>query len=108
MTQSASLRIYSTLSAVEQDLILEFVTSSGSLKALAESHGVSYPTIRARLDRLIARIEELSSPIEPDKLAHKLADLVEAGQILPQAARDILDEHRRILQRAVNAQESSS
>ena len=34
-----------------------FVCASGSLKKVALDYGVSYPTIRSRLDRLIAKVE---------------------------------------------------
>ena len=34
-----------------------FVLASGSLKELAQSYGISYPTVRLRLDRLIAKIQ---------------------------------------------------
>lgn len=38
-----------------------FVLGSGSLKAVAATYGVSYPTVRIRLDRLIAKIEVLAN-----------------------------------------------
>src|SRR4051795_5216488 len=43
----------------EEDLafLKRFVLASGSLKELAEAYGISYPTVRLRLDRLIAKIE---------------------------------------------------
>ena len=43
----------------EEDLsfIKRFLLSSGSLKEMASQYGVSYPTVRLRLDRLIQRIE---------------------------------------------------
>ncbi len=43
----------------EEDLafVKRFILASGSLKALAEAYGISYPTIRLRLDRLIAKIQ---------------------------------------------------
>lgn len=43
----------------EEDLefIRKFVLSSGSLKEMAREYGVSYPTIRLRLDRLIQTIQ---------------------------------------------------
>lgn len=45
-----------------QRFIEIFVLASGSLKEIAAQTGVSYPTVRARLDRIIAdlrlRIEE--------------------------------------------------
>ncbi len=41
----------------ELAFVRRFVMASGSLKALAQSYGVSYPTIRLRLDRLIQKLE---------------------------------------------------
>ncbi len=42
----------------EEDLgfIRKFVLSSGSLKEMAQLYGVTYPTVRLRLDRLIQKI----------------------------------------------------
>lgn len=43
----------------DEDLafIKQFVLASGSLKKLATHYAISYPTVRLRLDRLIAKIE---------------------------------------------------
>lgn len=43
----------------EQDLafIKRFLLASGSLKEVAAQYGVSYPTVRLRLDRLIQKIK---------------------------------------------------
>jgi hypothetical protein len=55
----------------EEDLafIKRFVLASGSLKEMAEAYRISYPTVRLRLDRLIAKIkvydsQEITSPFE--------------------------------------------
>lgn len=40
----------------EQLFIIEFVKSSGSLKDMAKSMGVSYPTVRNVLDDLIEKL----------------------------------------------------
>ena len=42
----------------EEDVsfIKNFLLASGSLKEAAALYGVSYPTVRLRLDRLIAKI----------------------------------------------------
>ena len=42
----------------DEDLafVRRFVLASGSLKNIAKQYGVTYPTIRLRLDRLIAKI----------------------------------------------------
>ena len=51
----------------EQDLtfIKKFLLASGSLKEVAAQYGVSYPTVRLRLDRLIQKIR-LSDHAEAD------------------------------------------
>ena len=45
----------------DRTFIKRFVLASGSLKNMAESYGVTYPTVRLRLDRLIAKINVLES-----------------------------------------------
>jgi hypothetical protein len=41
----------------ELAFIKRFVLASGSLKALAQAYGISYPTVRLRVDRLIEKIK---------------------------------------------------
>ncbi len=43
----------------EEDIafIKNFVLTSGSLKEMASKYGVTYPTVRLRLDRLIEKIK---------------------------------------------------
>lgn len=43
----------------DQDFVRLFVLSSGSLKEMAKRLQVSYPTVRNRLDEIIARIQQL-------------------------------------------------
>ena len=45
--------------------IKKFVLASGSLKEVAALYGVSYPTVRLRLDRLIQKIK-ISETAEAD------------------------------------------
>lgn len=53
------LPILARLDPEEQAFVVSFTLSGGSLKALATEFGVSYPTVRNRLDAVIARIEQL-------------------------------------------------
>ena len=76
------------------DLITELVLQSGSLKGLAESYGVSYPTIRSRLDKVIGRLRKLIAGSVPDPLVELLADLVERGELTPSGARAVRDLSR--------------
>ena len=49
------------LSDEDQSFIQRFVLASGSLKELAKAYGISYPTVRLRLDRLIEKIKVIDS-----------------------------------------------
>lgn len=47
------------LSEEDWHFIRRFVLASGSLKDIAQQYGISYPTVRIRLDRLIEKIQIL-------------------------------------------------
>lgn len=51
--------LFMQLSTEEQDFIIEFLLSSGSLKEMANKMGKSYPTVRNKLDDLIIKVKEL-------------------------------------------------
>lgn len=54
------LPVLLSLSEEEQNFILEFFLSSGSLKEMAKKLGNSYPTVRNKLDDLIEKIKQLN------------------------------------------------
>src|SRR5436305_15318020 len=81
------------------ELVLRLVLASGSLKELAQGYGVSYPTIRARLDKLLERLRALVKGQPPDPMADLLADLIARGEVAPSAARAVLKLHRDLLSR---------
>ena len=47
------------LGEADQQFVTEFVKASGSLKDMAHLLGVSYPTVRNRLDEVIGRLAAL-------------------------------------------------
>jgi hypothetical protein len=49
------------ISPEDQLLAISLIKASGSLKAVASQYGVSYPTVRNRLDELIVRITALEN-----------------------------------------------
>lgn len=82
------------------DFVLQFVLASGSLKEMARLHGVSYPTIRASLDRVIENVRQRMSGAPPDPMTNLLADLVERGEIKVATASNIRAVHRAALENA--------
>jgi hypothetical protein len=85
----------------DEDLqfLKRFLLSSGSLKALADSYGISYPTIRARLDRLIAKVEAAEDPKASDTFERKLRILVADAALPVAVAKELLNAHRDSLKR---------
>ena len=47
----------SNLDDEDMTFIKRFLLASGSMKEVAAQYGVSYPTVRLRLDRLIQKIQ---------------------------------------------------
>lgn len=56
---SGSQRAFEGLDDEDLAFIKRFILASGSLKELAAAYGVSYPTVRLRLDRLIQKFRLL-------------------------------------------------
>ena len=75
MTISAVPEWMENLEDEDVIFIKKFVLCSGSLKKLAENYGVTYPTVRLRLDKLIEKIktQEQEDTTPYIKLIKKLA-----------------------------------
>ena len=80
----------------DEDLsfIRRFVLASGSLKEIAGIYGISYPTVRLRLDRLIAKIQLLSESV-PSEFERRLRIEYSQGKVDLDTMNRILEAHRR-------------
>ena len=80
----------------EEDLhfLRRFLLASGSLKDVAAEYGVSYPTVRARLDRLIAKVQTASDPKVRTPFERKVRLLVTDNRLSPAAAKELLQAFR--------------
>lgn len=78
----------------DHQFLRRFVLCSGSLKALCEEYDVSYPTMRARLDRLIAKVKAADESQAADVFERKLRILVADGKVSAVSARELLKAHR--------------
>jgi hypothetical protein len=85
----------------EEDLeiVTQFVLASGSLKEMAQLYQVSYPTIRASLDRVIANLRKNMLSVPPDPMTELLAGLVERGEIKVSTAKSIRAVYRKAQER---------
>jgi hypothetical protein len=84
----------------DEDLtfLKRFVLASGSLKALAEAYGISYPTVRSRLDRLIAKIQVFDSQHKMSDFERTLRGLHADGRIDLPTLKALLAAHKRELE----------
>jgi hypothetical protein len=55
-----SLPVLLQLTEEEQQFVLNFFLSSGSLKEMASQMGISYPTVRNKLDDMIEKVKTIS------------------------------------------------
>jgi hypothetical protein len=79
------------LDAADQVFVAAFVRSHGSIKEMERVFGVSYPTIKARLNRIAARLEFVDTdprPSQDDVIAR-----LRAGEL---SAEDAIAELERV------------
>ena len=76
------------LAPADLTFVTAFVRSGGSLKAMAQLLGVSYPTVRNRLDEILKRLDEIDQGIE--RRRHEILDALESGKLTAKAAAEEL------------------
>lgn len=75
------------------EFIRKFILNSGSLKNMAEIYDVSYPTVRAKLDSLIKKIE-LNSKEEDIEFVNMIKNLVIDERLSLDIAKLIIDKYK--------------
>ena len=80
----------------DEDLafVKKFILASGSLKEVASAYGVSYPTVRLRLDRLIQKIK-LSETAEADPYVSLVKRLAVDDKLDFDTAKILITEYRK-------------
>jgi hypothetical protein len=68
----------------DQVFVCEFIRSHGSIKHMEKAFGVSYPTVKGRLNRITEHLHlvEISTPAEREEVL----DMLERGEITPKDA----------------------
>ena len=80
----------------EEDLVFvkKFLLASGSLKEMARQYGVTYPTVRLRLDRLIQKIK-LGEDQAADPYVALIKRLAVNDKVDFEAAKLLIQEYKR-------------
>lgn len=79
--------------------IRRFILASGSLKEMARLYGVSYPTVRLRLDRLIQKIR-MSESAESDPYIALVKRLALNDKLDFDTAKILIAEYKKTQGRA--------
>ena len=74
--------------------IRRFILASGSLKEMAKQYGVTYPTVRLRLDRLIQKIK-LGEDQAADPYVALIKRLAVNDKVDFEAAKLLIQEYKR-------------
>lgn len=75
------------------EFIKHFVLHSGSMKEIAKFYGVSYPTVRLRLDRLIEKIK-LNDSTENEEFIKFIKRLAIDDRISMEDAKLIIEKYK--------------
>ncbi len=80
----------------EEDLVFlkRFLLASGTLKELAKGYGISYPTVRLRLDRPIQKVELLDTHGTAGPFELRLRSLYADGRLDDETFRALLEAYR--------------
>ena len=90
MEISASVSWTDDLTEEDLAFLKRFLLASGTLKDLAAQYGVSYPTIRLRLDRLIQKVELLDAAAKASPFERRLRALYADGRVDEVALGELL------------------
>src|ERR1700723_4201326 len=72
------------LSLEDQVFVVAFVRSHGSIKEMEQTFGVSYPTIKARLNRISGQLEFVETNPSPSRA--EILDRLRSGELTAEEA----------------------
>src|SRR6476660_8549817 len=94
----AAQRWFDRLDDDDLAFLKRFLLASGSLKELAQAYNISYPTVRLRLDRLIAKIEVFDSHAPMTEFERTLRGLAADGKVDLATLKALLAAHGKDLE----------
>ncbi|MEW5945478.1 MAG: DUF2089 domain-containing protein [bacterium] len=87
--------MFANLTEEERDFVELFVVCRGNIKEVEKRLGVSYPTVRNKLDAVVAKLERTLQRSDPDtrkKRRLEILDSIKRGDISAQEGALLLEE----------------
>lgn len=90
----------------DEDMIFikRFLLASGSLKEVAKLYGVTYPTVRVRLNKLIDKIKLAEDKTDNDEFVELIKRYVIDEDIEFDVAKNLITEYKKIKEKSKNGQ----
>ena len=85
----------SNLDDEDISFVKKFIMASGSLKEIAKQYGVTYPTVRLRLDRLIQKIQ-IGEETASEPYVALIKRLAVNEKIDFEAAKMLISEYKKL------------
>ena len=88
----------------DEDMIFikRFLLASGSLKEVAKLYGVTYPTVRVRLNKLIDKIKLAEDKTDNDEFVELIKRYVIDEDIEFEVAKNLITEYKKIKEKSKN------
>lgn len=88
----------------DEDMIFikRFLLASGSLKEVAKLYGVTYPTVRVRLNKLIDKIKLAEEKTDNDEFVELIKRYVIDEDIEFDVAKNLITEYKKIKEKSKN------
>ncbi len=80
---------FARLDKEDKEFIELFLQKRGSIKDVGEEIGISYPTVRNRIDKLVAK---LGGKIDKKESRLDILNMLDNGEITADQARELLEE----------------
>lgn len=102
---NAKTRWVDRLPDEDLNFIKRFLLASGSLKAVAAEYAISYPTVRLRLDRLIAKIRVYDTEGITSEFERHLRAMYAEGRIDLATMKHLLQLHQQEVSAEIEVKE---
>lgn len=86
---------FCSLSEADRYFIEVFMKNRGSIKEVEKELGISYPTVRGRLDDVIKAMGYMPSATEEETDTSDILKKLENGEITPAEATELIRERRK-------------
>ncbi len=78
------------LTPEQRSFVLSFLRNRGNIREMEKELGISYPTVRARLDQILAALGLESNPSKEKPARKEVLEMLAQGEITQEQALDML------------------